>query len=490
MKREEMNKIIGMLDDDVISDAFETKEIKRRNTGGRRLAIALIAATLAVLMLASGVIIALGRFAFGDVFTPSVETQGERLNVLPPVGTQIIKRVASSAQITAETEHRYGTYPTPESTKYWIIGDPISYAVAGGLELSDSLYNSLVKSDDANRIWSIKVSVSPNLYITKDYLAMQTERMLAETNVRQIESFLSIYEQVKDSIDIDALYEQYRDVYDLVDIYKYIKSGALDRALADADIEELKKEMNRIIDSCDGIREDLWSDFEPILLAELEKLGIPFVKEEESLVIFVTEGELLSLAGIEGIKFENAYYNITVSEADPNALSERAGKKITNALSDAFGENEDEDVLFAVLVETAGVAEILDKSAYEQEYFDLFLEYASRNRQRRALLQAAESEEKLGNAIEICGQATVDKYIKDGVFDSALFDSDTEAMKVRIDEMRTKLYGDNAAEVYDAFRNIVSYIEITEQGSVIIYVTAAEFDALIVNGDFVYNLAA
>lgn len=490
MKKEEMNRIIGMLDDDVLSDAFEAKETKRKSTAGRRIAIALIAATLAVAMLASGVIIALRRYTFGDIFTPPVGTQSERLNVLPPVGMQIIKRVASSAQITAETEHRYGTYPTPESTKYWIIGDPISYAVAGGLEMSYSLYNSFVESDDANRTWSIEVSISPNLYWTEEYLTMVTERMLAEVNIRQLETLLSVYEQTMDSIDVDALYEQYKDDYDLVDIYKYVKSGKLDKYLMRADIEDIKRELRSIIERCGDIREGLWSELEPILLAEMEKLGIPFVKEGDSYVIFVTEGELLSLAGLEGIMFENAYYKIDVNEFDPNVLSERAGKRITGILSDAFIKNEGENVLFAVLVETAGVGEIGDKSAYEQEYFDLFREYASRNRKRKALLQATESEEKLAEAIELCGQVAVDKYIKDGVFDSGLFDSDTKAIDARIDEMRVKLYGDDSAEVYDAFRNIVSYIEITDQGSVIIYVTAEEFDALIVNGDFVYNLAA
>ena len=63
-------------------------------------------------------------------------------------------------------------------------------------------------------------------------------------------------------------------------------------------------------------------------------------------------------------------------------------------------------------------------------------------------------------------------------------------MAARIDEMKSILYGDNSAEVYDAFKDHVNYIEITSQGSVIIYVTAAEFDALTVNGDFVFNLAA
>ena len=93
-------------------------------------------------------------------------------------------------------------------------------------------------------------------------------------------------------------------------------------------------------------------------------------------------------------------------------------------------------------------------------------------------------------AIEKYGAETVEKYIKDGVFDSALFESDTLAMGAQIEEMRVKLYGDNSAEVYDVFKNLVNYIEITEQGSVIIYVTAAEFDAMTVAEDFVFNLAA
>lgn len=481
MKKEEMNKIIGMLDDDVVADGLSEKRREGVTVRfSRKVAVALIAATLAVALLASGIVIGLSR-------RNNIE---ERINVLPPVGMTVVKHVASGAQITDETEHVYGTYPTPESTQYWIIGDPIPYYVAGGLELSDSLYNDLVGSDDPNRTWSIEVSISPNLYITKEYLAMEMERMLSEVTVDQLETLIGIYEQAKDGVDIDALYNQYKDQYDLFDLYKYVKSGQFDRDLVNADIEAMTKKASDMLENCGEIKNDFWQNLEPLVLAELEKLGVPFVKEGDSYIIFVTEGELLSLSGIEGIKFENAYYKVDVNEFNPNALYERAGKKITKRLADAFKKNDNENVLFAILVESAGVAEMGDKSAYEQEYLDLFAAYASRKVSEAALRGAVEGGEKLALAVELCGQAAVDKYIKDGVFDSALFESDTVAMGAQIEEMRVKLYGDNSAEVYDAFKNSVNYIEITPQGSVVIYVTAAEFDALTVTGDFVFNLAA
>ena len=57
MKKEEMNKIIGMLDDDVVADGLS----ENRREGitvrfSRKVAVALIAATLAVALLASGII--------------------------------------------------------------------------------------------------------------------------------------------------------------------------------------------------------------------------------------------------------------------------------------------------------------------------------------------------------------------------------------------------------------------------------------------------
>ena len=481
MKKEEMNKIIGMLDDDVISDALSEKK-----SGGitvrfsRKLAVSLVAAVLAVAMLASGIMFGLSHRGGAE----------ERVNVLPPVGMTVVKYVASGAQITKETAVTNGTYPTLESNQYWVVGDAIPYTVAGGLEMSESLYQELIKSGDPNRTWSIEVSISPNLYITKNYLEKQAEQMLSSVTAEQLEAFINEYEKNKDSIDIDALYAKYGHLADLVDVYKYVKSGQFDKDLLNADIADLKAAAEELIDSCGEIKKGFWKDLEPLVLAELEDLGIPFLKEGDSYIIFVTEGELLSLAGIEGIKFENAYYKIDVNEFNPNVLYDRAGTKITKRLADAFAANAGDGVLFAVLVESAKVAEVGDKSAYEQEYLALFSEYASRKATETALRAAVEGGEKLTAAVELCGQEAVDKYIKNGAFDSALFESDTAAMAARIDEMKSILYGDNSAEVYDAFKDHVNYIEITSQGSVIIYVTAAEFDALTVNGDFVFNLAA
>ncbi len=476
-----MNKIIGMLDEDVIADALcGKKTAAKTGVSRRKFVTALIAATLAVAILASTLVIALGRRG----------NEAERVNVLPPVGSYVIKHVASGSQITAQTEYRYGNYPVPESTQYWIMGDPIPYYVAGGIEMSESLYNALVESSDANRTWAVEVSISPNLYLTKDYLAAETERMLAEVSAEQLRSVAEYYEQAKGEIDIDALYEQYKDSYDLFDIYKYVKSGQLDRDLLNADVDALTKKANEIINSCDDIREDYWLNLEPLVLAELEKYDVPFVKDGNSYVIFVTEGELLSLAGIEGLKFENSYYKIDVNEFDPNGITERAGKKITKRLSNAFAAHEGEDVLFAVLVESAAFAESGNKAAYEQEYLAIFGKLAARKTVEDALREAVAGGVKLQKAITICGKETVDKYLKDGVFDAELFASDTASMKAQIEIMKNKLYGDGSAEVYDAFKDTVNYIEITAEGSVIIYVTATEFDALTFEGDFVFNLAA
>jgi hypothetical protein len=478
MKKEEMNKIIGMLDDDVIADGMSEKKTEGITIRlSRKLAVSLVAAALAVAMLASGIIIGLSRFG-----------EEERVNVLPPVGVQVIKHVASGAQITKDTANSGGYYPYVESP--YVAIEPNAYVTAGGLEMSELLYNDLVRSNDPNRTWSIEVSISPNLYITKEYLSLEMERMLSEVTAEQLDTIIGIYEQGKDSVDIDALYNQYKDQYELLDLYKYVKSGQLDRDLVNADIEALTKKASQMLENCGEIKNDFWMNLEPVVLAELERLGVPFVKEGDSYVIFVTEGELLSLSGIEGICFENADYKIDVNEYDPYALSERAGKKITKRLSDAFNKNEGEGVLFAVLVESASVAEIGDKSAYEQEYLELFKAYAACKVYEAALRGAVEGGEKLEKAVEICGQDVVNKYIKDGAFDSALFESDKALMGAQIEEMKTKLYGNNSAEVYDAFKDSVNYIEITEQGSVIIYVTAAEFDALTFEGDFVFNLAA
>lgn len=480
MKKEEMNKIIGMLDDDVIADALGEKRAASKGALNRRKFVTtLIAATLAVAILASTLIIALSRGG-----------SEERVNILPPVGSYVIKNVASGSQITEATEVVRGTYPTVESNQYWTIGDPIPYANVGGLEMSDELYSQLLASSDANRIWAVEVSVSPNLYLTKDYLAAQTERMLAEVSAENLRAIAEYYEQAKGEIDIDALYEQYKDSYDLFDIYKYVKSGQLDRDLLNADIDALTKKASEIINSCDDIREDSWQNLEPLVLAELEKYDVPFVKDGNSYVIFVTEGELMALSGIEGLKFETSYYKINVNEFDPNGITERAGKKVTKRLADAMELNAGEDILFAVLVESASFAEVGNKSAYEQEYLAIFADLAARKTVEKVLREAVEGGEKLEYAITLCGKGTVDKYLKDGVFDAELFASDTAAMKAQIEIMKNKLYGDGSAEVYDAFKDQVNYIEITTDGSVIIYVTAAEFDALTSTGKFVFNLAA
>ncbi|MBR4033186.1 MAG: hypothetical protein IKJ04_00115 [Clostridia bacterium] len=480
MKKEEMNKIIGMLDDDVIADALgEKRAASKGSLNRRKFVTTLIAATLAVAILASTLIIALSRGG-----------SEERVNILPPVGSYVIKNVASGSQITEATEVTRGTYPTVESNQYWTIGDPVPYTNVGGLEMSDELYSQFLASGDANRIWAIEVSVSPNLYLTKDYLATEAERMLAEVSAEQLSSIAEFYEQAKGEIDIDALYFQYKDYYDLFDVYKYIKSGQLDRDLLNTDIDTLKKKVKDLIDYCGDIREDYWQNLEPIVVAELEKCGVPFVKEGDSYVIFVTEGELMALSGIDGLKFEGADIKIAANAFDPNPISDRAGKKVKKRLADAMAAHEGEDVLFAVLVENASSGEIVNKAAYEQKYLSLLADLAARKTVEQALRAAVEGGEKLEYAISLCGKGTVDKYLKDGAFDAELFASDTAAMQVKFDEMKNNLYRDNSYEIYDAFKAQVNYIELNGNGSIIIYVTAAEFDSLTFEGDYVFDLAA
>ncbi len=476
MKNEKINKALGMLDDDVLADALEGK---RGSFGGRRVVTALIAAALAVAILASTVLI-----------TRRLGRNVERTDITPPVGMTVIKRAASSAgQITAETVTRSGTYPYVQSE--YVAVEPLSYIVADGLEMDESLYNSLVSSDDINRTWAIEVQVSPNLYVTNEYLALELESILTNVDSHRLEALVGIYEQAKANFDIEALYLQYKDAYEIDELYRYFASGELDRDLLNADIDALGKKASELVKECLEIREGYWSQLRPMAVSALEKMGVPFAEEDGNLVIFVTESELLSLSGIEGLKFEESYYKIGVSEFSNVETVLREGKKISGKLSDAFAEYEDEDVLFAVLIETAGIAESGSREVYVQEYIELLSEHVNRQTVRDLLENAvAEGGDSLDSVREAYGSEIVDKYCANGSFDSALFDSDTAAIEARIDQMKTDLYGNYTDETYDIFKDQVRYIEITDQGSVIIYVTAAEFDALNIEGDFVFDLAA
>lgn len=476
MKNEKMNEALGMLDEDIIADALEGKR-SGVALSRRKLMTALIAATLAMAILASAVLIA---------YRP--DQKQERVNVTPPVGVNVIKYVASSSQITSATEVSNGYYPNVQSE--YASAEPLPYIVAGGLEMDESLYNQLVVSDDVNRTWAIEVQISPNLYLTQEYLALELESIINNMDSNRLTSLIGIYEQAKANFDIDALYEQYKDYYELDELYKYFSSGELDRDLLNSDIEALGARSKEIVNVCAEIREGYWSELEPDVVAMMERMSIPYVRDDGNFVIFVTEGELLSLAGIDGLKFDNAYYRVDISEFDPFSISERSGKMITKKLSDAFSQYEGEDALFAVLVETAAVANIVDRSAYEQEYVELFSELASRQDLHKLIEKAVvDGGDSLDKVRETYGAEKVDKYCANGSFDSALFDSDTAAISAKVDEMRGNLYGDDSASVYDAFKDQVRYIEITSQGAVIIYVTAAEFDSLTAEGDFVFSLA-
>ncbi len=475
MKNEKINKALGMLDDDVIADALEGK---RSSFGGRRIVTALIAASLAVAILVSVVLI-----------TRRPEVNEERLNITPPVGMMVVKHAASSAQITAETVTKSGTYPYVQSE--YVAVEPLGYIVADGLEMDQTLYNDLVSSDDVNRTWAVEVQVSPNLYVTNEYLALELESILTNFDSHRLEALVGIYEQAKANFDIEALYLQYKDAYEIDELYRYFASGELDRDLLNADVEALGKKASELVKERLEIREGYWGHLRPMVLSALEKMGVPFTEEDGALIIFVTESELLSLSGIEGLKFDKSNYKINVIEIAPNETVMREGKKITSKLADAFAEYEGEDVLFAVLVETAGIAKAGSREAYVQEYISLLSDISNRHTLEQALERAqGNGGESIDRAREICGEEAFNRYFRDGVFDSELFNSDTAAINARINEMKVDIYGDDSAEVYDLFKDHVRYIEITDQGSVIIYVTAAEFDALNIEGDFVFTLAA
>ena len=474
MNKEKMNQALSMLDDDVIADALEGK---KRSTGGvtrRKLMVTLIAATLAVALLASGIVAALSRTGKGPI------------PLLPPEDATVIRNVTTTLQVTPGTLYGSGSYP---SVEIQFGGAPAGeYAVVNNIELDRELYDSMVASNDPDRIWALELSISPKLYMTEEYIEREFEYWMANAEAEDLAALVTVYEQFKNDFDIDALYEANKDKYELDEIYKYFKNGELEATLLNSDINTLKAKAQEIWDECASIKRGHWKNLVPDVRTALEDFGIKYVEEGDSLIIFVTEGELLALQGFTGVKISNAKkYELTFAQIP--TVTEWNGKKVSSKLADALAANEGKDVLFAVTAEPAAFSEMLDRSNYEASYLELFSEAAKRPAYRAALEAASADPAKLQTAIAICGEAMVNDYLWDGVFDAARFDLGTVELNKTIEIMRSNLYRD-ASEIYAEFAPYVRYIEINENGVVVFYVTAEELAAITTARDYCFKLAS
>ncbi len=475
MKNEKINAALGMLDDDVIADALEEKKSGGIVVSRRRFMTALIAATLALAILAGGIAAA---FAL----------RGEKgpVSLLPPEGATVIRNVTSSVQLTSGTVYSSGNYYSVESQFADVEGE--TYALVNQIELDGELYDSMVASNDPNRTWALELSISPNLYMSEEYIEREIAYWLSKYEAADLGALVGIYEQVKSDFDINALYEQNKDKYEIDEIYKYFASGELEEDILSADIDALTKKAEELWDECVNFKNGMWQNLVDEVRAILDDFGVEYIEEDLCFVIFVTEGELLALEGFSGVKFSKANkYEINVGKY--SNTTEWQGKKISKDLYDAIAANEGKDVLFAVTSEPAVFGEMLDRSNYESKYLELFSDAAKRPSWRALLEIAAADSSKLQNAIETCGEEAVGKYLWNGVFDAALFDNDTAAINAELEVMRANLYR-NASEVYAEFAPLVRYIEITDSGSVVFYVTADELANLKTNGDYCFKLAA
>ncbi len=470
MKKEEMNKVITMLDDDVIADALEGSQSASRPARRRGIFTAMIAAVLAVAMIAGAAVAMLRRPA------------GGAQSILPPEGATII-RMSRTVQLTPETVFTSGNYYAQTAYKDLEAG---RYASVGGLELDGALYDSLVASNDAGRTWALEVTVSPNLYITKDYIEKEAEYWMSRYEIEDLGALAGIYSQLNADYDINALYEQYKDTYDLDVFYKYYASGQLESDLLAQDIGALSTKAEQIWDDCVSFQRDYWKDISKSVAPFLDAVGIDYLEDEDRFIIFVTEGELMSLQGISGVKFSKAgKYDLGLGQI--SRLTEWQGKLITNELAEAINANGS-DVLFAVTAEPAVFGQLLDRAGYEEEYVAVVTELAKRPASRALLEAAAQNSAKFAEAVEVCGIDTVTKYIQGNVFDSALYDADTAAMTEKMNEMRENLYG-TADKYYEVFSSQVRYIEVKANGNVILYVTADELAAIKTESEYCYKLA-
>ena len=476
MNKEKMNQAIGMLDEDVIADALEGK---KKSTGGvtrRKLTVALIAATLAVALLVGGIGAALSR------------TGGKGpLSILPPEDATVIRNVTTTVQVTSGTIYASGNYPSAEVQLGKAPAE--EYAVVNQVELERELYERMVASNDPDRIWALEVEISPNLYMSEEYIERELAYWMSKAEAEDLSKLAEIYEQFKQDFDINALYEANKDKYNLDEIYKYFASGELERALLNKDVDALKKKAESLWNECVNIKNGYWKNLAPAVRTALKDFGIEFVEEGDTFIIFVTEGELLSLGGFSGVKFSNAnQYDFTFGQIP--TVTEWSGKLVSNKLAAALKANEgNSTALFAVTAEPAAFSKMLDRSNYEARYLELFSDSAKRPAYRAALEAASADASKMDAAIAICGEAMVKDYLWDGVFDAARFDQDTVELSATVELMRSNLYRD-ATEVYNEFAPYVRYIEITADGNVVFYVTADELAALTTAREYCFKLAS
>ena len=476
MNKEKMNQAIGMLDEDVIADALEGK---KKTVGGvtrRKLAVALIAATLAVALIAGGIVAAFSR------------TGGKGpIAILPPEDATVIRNVTTTLQVTPGTIYGSGNYPTIETQ---FGGAPNNeYATVNELELDRELYDSMVASNDPDRVWALKLDVSPNLYMTEEYIEREVAYWMSKADAEDLSALAEVYAQLKQDFDIDALYEANKDKYELDEIYKYFASGELEAALLNKDVDALMKKAEKLWNECVNIKNGYWKGLAPAIRKALNDFGIEFVEEDDSFIIFVTEGELLAIKGIGDVKISKATkYDMTFAQIP--TVAEWRGKLVSNKLAQELAKNEgNKDVLFAITAEPAAFIEMIDRSNYEASYLELFSEAAKRPAYRAALEAASADPAKLQTAIAICGEAMVNDYLWDGIFDAARFDLGTVELNKTIEIMRSNLYRD-ASEVYAEFAPLVRYIEITVDGNVVFYVTADELAALTTARVYCFMLAS
>ncbi len=476
MNKEKMNQAIGMLDEDVIADALEGKKSGTRGVTRRKLTVALIAATLAVALLAGGIGAALSR------------TGGRGpLSILPPEDATVIRNVTTTVQVTSGTIYASGNYP---SVEVQFGGAPADeYAVVNDVELDRELYDSMVASNDPDRIWALEVALSPNLYMSEEYIERELAYWMSKAEAEDLSALVGIYAQFKQDFDIDALYEANKDKYNLDEIYKYFSSGELEEALLNKDVDALKNKAESLWNECVNIKNGYWSSLAPAVRTVLNDFGIEFVEEGDSFIIFVTEGELLELQGFSGVKFSKANkYDLTFAQIP--TVTEWRGKTVSNKLAAELAANEgNKDVLYAVTAEPAAFSKMLDRSNYEARYLELFADAAKRPAYRAALEAASADPAKIQAAIAICGEGMVTDYLWDGYFDAARFDQDTVALNESLEIMRSNLYRD-ASEVYAEFAPHVRYIEITENGNVVFYVTADELASLTTAREYCFKLAS
>ena len=476
MNKEKMNQAIGMLDEDVIADALEGK---KRSTGGvtrRKLTVALIAATLAVALLVGGIGAALSR------------TGGRGpASILPPEDATVIRNVTTTVQVTPGTIYASGNYPSVETQ---FGGAPAGeFAVVNDIELDRELYDSMVESNDPDRIWALEVAISPNLYMTEEYIEREVEYWMSKVDASELSALVDIYAQFKNDFDINALYEANKDKYNLDEIYKYFVSGELEEALLKRDVDALKEKAESLWNECANIKKDYWSALAPAVGRALEDFGIEYVREGDSFIIFVTEGELLELQGFTGVKISKANkYDLTFAQIP--TVTEWRGKTVSNKLAEELARNEGSpEVLYAVTAEPVEFSRMLDRSNYEARYLELFSNLAKRSVHRAALAAASSDTAQLEAAIDICGERMVTDYLHNGVFDAARFDRDTVELSATVELMRSNLYRD-ASEVYAEFAPLVRYIGINENGNVVFYVTADELAALKTEREYCFNLAS